>query len=61
MAVGTYAVTLDNVVIDIIQFDVLSGERIPVEDATLIRVGEPTSTPIPDIGDIGTEYGFIKP
>jgi hypothetical protein len=61
MAIGTYAVKLDNVVIDIIQFDVLSGEAIPVEGATLERVGYPTPTPIPDIGDIGTEYGFIKP
>lgn len=61
MALGTYAVKLDNVVIDIIQFDVLSGDPIPVEGATLERVGPPTPTPIPDIGDISTEYGFIKP
>jgi hypothetical protein len=58
---GTYAMILNDVVIDIIQFDVLSGEQIPVEGATLERVGEPTPTPIPDIGDIATEYGFIKP
>lgn len=61
MAVGTYAVKLDNVVIDIIEFDVLSGEPIPVEGATLERVGPPTQVPIPDIGDIWTENGFIKP
>jgi len=52
MAVGTYAVALDNVVIDIIEFDVLSGERIPVENANLIRVGEPTPSPIPTIGQV---------
>lgn len=44
MAIGTYAVTLDNVIVDIIQFDVLSGEPIPVENATLIKVNEPTPT-----------------
>jgi hypothetical protein len=52
MAVGTYAVTLDDVVIDIIEFDVLSGERIPVDGAALVRVGEPTPTPIPEIGQV---------
>jgi len=48
MALGTYAVTLDNVVIEIIQFDVLSGERIPVENATLIKVNEL----LPEIGQV---------
>jgi len=50
---GTYAVIIDDgIVIDIIEFDVLSGERIPVEDAALVRVGEPTPTPIPKIGQV---------
>jgi hypothetical protein len=48
MAVGTYAMILNDVVIDIIQFDVLSGEPIPVQDATLIKVNEL----IPTIGQI---------
>ena len=52
MAIGTYSMILDNVVIDIIQFDVLSGEKIPVDGAALVRVGEPTPTPIPEIGQV---------
>lgn len=52
MALATYAVTLDNIVIDIIQFDALSGERIPVENAMLVKVDLPTPTPIPAIGQI---------
>lgn len=48
---GTYAVIKDDgIVIDIIEFDVLSGERIPIEGASLVRVGEPTPTTIPTIG-----------
>jgi hypothetical protein len=50
---GTYAAIKDGgIVIDIIEFDVLSGERIPIEGAALIRVGEPTHTPIPEIGQV---------
>ena len=48
MAIGTYAMILNDVVIDIIQFDVLSGEKIPVENATLIKVNEL----IPEIGQV---------
>ena len=48
MAIGTYAMILNDVVIDIIQFDVLSGEPIPVQNATLIKIVEPT--PMPTIG-----------
>lgn len=47
---ATYAATIDDIVIDIIEFDILSGQPIPIENATLIRVGEPTPTPIPVIG-----------
>jgi hypothetical protein len=50
---GTYAAIKDGgIVIDIIEFDVLSGERIPIDGASLVRVGEPTPTPIPEIGQV---------
>jgi hypothetical protein len=50
---GTYAAIKKDsgIVIDIIEFDVLSGERIPIEGAYLVRVGEPTPIPIPEIGE----------
>jgi hypothetical protein len=48
---ATYAViNNDLTVIDIIEFDVLSGSVNPYEETTLIKVGEPTPTPIPTIG-----------
>jgi hypothetical protein len=50
MALGTYAVLINNIVIDIIEFDVLSGEKIPVDNANLLRVGE-SFLPIPNIGE----------
>ena len=51
------------IVIDIIEFDVLSGETIPIPRAILVRVGEPTPTPIPEIGQVwdGEINQFVNP
>lgn len=59
---ATYAAIYDDgIVFDIIEFDVLSGDKIPFEGATLIKVGEPTPTPIPEIGQVwdGENNQFI--
>lgn len=53
MALGTYA-ALDNEdkVFDIIEMDILDDTPAPYAGAVYIRVGEPTPTPIPTIGQI---------
>jgi hypothetical protein len=55
MAIGTYAALNDNkVVFDIVEMDILSELPIPApySQATYVRVGEPTPTPIPTIGQV---------
>jgi hypothetical protein len=52
MALKTYAVLIDNIVIDIIEFDIFSGEKIPVDGANLLRVGEEPLNIIPTIGQV---------
>jgi hypothetical protein len=48
---ATYAVIReDQIVFDIIEFDILSGEQLPYMEVSIIKVGEPTPTPIPEIG-----------
>lgn len=51
MAVGTYAVLDENeIVFDIVEFDILAGVISPYPNHIMIRVGEPTPTAIPTIG-----------
>jgi len=51
MAIGTYAVLDENeIVFDIIEFDILSGLISPNPGKVMVRVGEPTPTSIPEIG-----------
>ena len=48
---GTYAVLDENeIVFDIIEFDILSGLISPYPNRVMIRVGEPTPTTVPNIG-----------
>jgi hypothetical protein len=51
MAIGTYA-ALDNEskVFDIVQMDILDNIAAPYPDVVYIRVGEPTPTTVPNIG-----------
>lgn len=51
MALGTYAVLdNENKVFEIIEMDVLDDIPVPYPDAVYVRVGEPTPTQIPTIG-----------
>lgn len=54
MAMGTYAaIDRENAVIDIVEMDILSNTPAPYGNGIgYIRVGEPTPTPIPTIGQI---------
>jgi hypothetical protein len=48
---ATYAVIReDQIVFDIIEFDIFSGEELPYENISIIKVGEPTPIAIPTIG-----------
>jgi hypothetical protein len=62
MAIGTYA-ALDNEskVFDIVDMDILDDIPAPYEDIVYIRVGEPTPTPVPTIGQTwdGNNNTFI--
>lgn len=50
---GTYAViNSEQICLDIIEFDVLGSTPNPYEGTVLVRVGEPTPTPIPELGQV---------
>jgi hypothetical protein len=62
MAIGTYA-ALDNEgkVFDIVEMDILDNIPAPYDNTEYIRVGEPTPTPVPTIGQMwdGNNNTFI--
>ena len=61
---ATYAVIReDQIVFDIIEFDILSGEQLPYMGVSIIKVGEPTPTAIPTIGQKwdGEINQFVNP
>jgi hypothetical protein len=61
---ATYAVIReDEIVFDIIEFDILSGEQLPYMEVSIIKVGEPTPTAIPTIGQKwdGEINQFVNP
>jgi len=62
MAIGTYAAIDENsIVFDIVEMDILDDIPAPYDNATYIRVGEPTPTPVPTIGQMwdGNNNTFI--
>ena len=61
---ATYAVIReDEIVFDIIEFDIFSGEQLPYENISIIKVGEPTPISIPEIGQKwdGEINQFVNP
>jgi hypothetical protein len=61
---ATYAVIReDEIVFDIIEFDIFSGEQLPYMEVSIIKVGESTPTAIPTIGQKwdGEINQFIDP
>lgn len=63
MALANWAALDENEkVFDIFIWDVLSDTTPPVQNiGGLIKVGETSPFPIPNIGDLWTGDGFIKP
>lgn len=61
MALAKWAgITNEQIVFEIIDFDLFSGEEFPTPN-TYIKTGDETPYPTPDLGDIWTGDGFIKP